>query len=137
MTNAEIILTVGVGVWTATNVVFASIKICNERRDAVLLGTLDKALLTRRHKVLIVYSDWLPMFVGVGLLCIGASATLAALPWWVTKVPSITIEPLYVTISSAVGFAFLAFISASMVIGGIAEYLMLRSALKRPDAPQI
>jgi hypothetical protein len=135
MTNVKIILAIGVGVWTATNVVFSTIKIANERRDAVVTGYLDKQQLTRRHKQIIMYSDWLPMFAGVAVLTMGGAAVLATLPWWVPKMPSIEIDSLYVTIASVTGFVLFALMFASMVGGGVTEFLLMRSALKEMDEP--
>jgi hypothetical protein len=139
VSNPTFVLTAIIGIWAATNFVFTAMKMINERRDAILLGSLDKQTLTPEHKRIMLYSDWLPMLVGLGLLMISGSAALATIDLWIVDTGVVSSTNRFITFFSWIGCIFCLIATASVVIGGIKEFRMMRRAIemkvKEPAEP--
>lgn len=67
-------------VWAATNVVLSASEIINRRRDLVLTGKLDGTNLTRDHRGMILWHDWMPLTAATGLTCLIFASLLLAAP---------------------------------------------------------
>lgn len=135
MTSGEIIFAVGVGAWTATNVVFSTIKLINERRDAILLGYLDKQPLTPEHKRLLLYTDWLPMWVGLAALMIVGSITLVTLWSWVPDVGLGHSVNRFITVASIVGGVLALLATTYAVYQSFDEFRQMKKALDKVLTP--
>jgi VIT1/CCC1 family predicted Fe2+/Mn2+ transporter len=129
LTNIEVILAVGVAVWTATSALLNGAKLINERRDVVLVGKLKDQALTREHRRIILYSDWLPMTFGVGLLCLGAILAVTVLPWLFMD------KQWYAVGLSLIGGLMFVMVGGWYVIGGIAEFRLMKRALEASGDP--
>lgn len=67
-------------VWAATNVVLSASEIINRRRDLVLTGKLDGTNLTREHREMIPWHDWMPLTAATGLTCLIFAGLLLVAP---------------------------------------------------------
>src|SRR5690242_5689365 len=87
LTLVQGLIAIGAAVRAATKTVLDAAKASNKRRDTVILGTIKKEPLTKEHRQLIMYNDWLPISVGAAILCLTAAVVLVALPWYVQNAP--------------------------------------------------
>ncbi|MCG2637548.1 MULTISPECIES: hypothetical protein [Bradyrhizobium] len=129
-------LTIGLGVavWGALNVGFTVAKMVNERRDAVIIGKIDKVDLSVEHKQLILRADWLPMIFVAVLLSL-LTIALAGL------VPQVTPTGWFTEFWKNVWQSVLAIIFIAAAFGwgilGTMEYELLKQcAAKHPPAAQ-
>jgi hypothetical protein len=112
------------GLWASTSVVFANSKIANERRDAVLLGTIDKVPLSNSHKKIILWYDWMPMALTNTITCILFSIFLFYLPKLVSDLNWVLKILCY-------GFAIIPSIGAvGLIISTFVEYKAMAAAIK-------
>jgi hypothetical protein len=135
VTSGEIILAIGVGAWTATNVVFTAIKMINERRDAIILGYLDKQPLTPEHKRLLLYTDWLPMWLGLAALMIVGSIALVTLPKWIVETGLVPTVHSFIETASIVTGILALLATAYALLGSIREFRMMKDALDKVSPP--
>ena len=68
------------GLWAAIQIVYASAKITNERRQIILSGKIGAEPVTLEHRKLILYCDWVPMTIMIITVCIIYAIILMAVP---------------------------------------------------------
>lgn len=123
----EGIVATAASAWAASNAFMTGTKLINERRHAVILGKLKDHPLTPEHKRLILYSDWLQMQFGIGLLLIVAIGAWIVLPW-------LFVEKFWNAFWLSVPGAFaLIAVGCPFVIGGVAEFRLMKRSI---DASQ-
>jgi len=119
------------GFWAATNIVFSTSKISNERRDIVITGRLDGVDISPSHRRLIIWSDWVPMTITNAVICVFFGIFLVVLP----NIYSLTISGWGVFVCYL--FAIIPFLGAFVfAIGGLGEYQTMVNAItiSRPSA---
>jgi hypothetical protein len=123
ISNAEVIVAAAVGTWTAADAVLKFTVAINERRDSILTGHIKEQALTHDHRELILYNDWLPMAVGLAMLCLLACSAVIAGPWLLIP------ESRYALAISLIGCLMFLLVATSYVIGNIKEFLFMRKVL--------
>lgn len=123
LSDLATIAVIGGAVWAATSGLLGGAKVINERRDVVLIGKIKDQALSREHRSLILYSDWLPMTIGVVTLVLGAMATVIVLPWLFMDVNRYSIG------LSALGGVALLVIGGLNVGGAVVEFRLMRRTL--------
>lgn len=124
LTPIEVIVAVGVAVWAGTTALLNGANVINERRDVVLVGKLKDEPLTPEHRRVILYSDWLPMTLGIGVLSLGAIAALIILPCVFMN------GEWYASGLSFVGLLMFVVFGSFHVFGSVAEFRMMKRVLK-------
>jgi hypothetical protein len=128
--TGTVVVAVGVGIWASVSALLSAAKIINERRDAVLIGKIDKEDLTFEHMWLIVYSDWLSMSGGLVLLKLCTSGAVASLP------TLLGVQDTNVTCLAYAASFLLLFSTTTTLIGGCFELKALRRALREKEVTE-
>jgi hypothetical protein len=124
------IIAIGGAVWAGTNAIFSAIKMANERRDSVILGYLDKQPLSREHKSIIIYSDWMMMMLWLAILSLGGPLVLVTMPWWGKE---FQISQTFAEGAAFVGVVLFIGMFISVVIGGNIEFYLMKKSLEKPS----
>src|ERR1700686_4040811 len=125
----EIIVSICLAVWAATSALMTGSKLVNERRDVVVIGKLKNEPLTREHRALILYSDWVPMAFGVGVVLRGAILGLSVLPWVFMG------KEWYSIGLSMLGCLTFVVVGGLYLYGVVAEFKLMKQALEVSDKP--
>jgi hypothetical protein len=121
--SIEILIAIGVGVWSATNIVFNAANIMNERRDTIITGYIKDRQITVEHKQLILNSDWLPMAIGVALLGLGGIALVSCLPWLLPDLGWRTPK-----LWCATGLVFFLGVGGTWIVNGYKEFKVMKQS---------
>lgn len=120
--EANAMVSIIAALWVSGGVAVTSTQAINERRDVIMSGVLDGTPLSLLHRQTILYDDWVPLVIMMGL----NNLVLAAF---------FIIGPLALKLNRS--FKILCFICATLPVlglvswsvGGIVEYNVMQTIL--------
>ncbi len=126
MTDIQLVLVLLAAYWAGTSAVFSGVKLVNEARDKILLGSDKHEQFSAKHKRQILLFDWLPMIGALVSISMVLGIVLLVLPTLRDQTLMGELFPTICKITSTVpwgGFLF-------FLIRGFSEFRLLNSSIK-------